>query len=60
MPEIKLLVKAYDTKIVVENKAGMTKAFPRCGITLVQPFIKHMVNTGRLDELFDFGENTKI
>ena len=37
--------------IVVINKKGKTKSFPRCGIVNVGSFVKEMAKSGHLNEL---------
>jgi len=49
--EPKITVIIYDEMIVVQNKKGKQKKFPRCGITRVEQFIYDMEKKGELDDL---------
>ena len=41
----------YDDIILIQNRFGKIKEFPRCKITNVKSFVLEMVKTGNLDEL---------
>jgi hypothetical protein len=47
----KLSIHVYDDVIVIKNKNGMEKQFPRCGMTKVEFFVLDMAKKGKLDDL---------
>ena len=51
MNKIQLEVLLNSEKITVVNSKGLSKSFPRCGITHVEMFVKEMVKDGNLDDL---------
>lgn len=46
-----LSVYIFRDAIIVKNRNGKEKKFPRCGITNVEMFVTEMANTGNLDDL---------
>lgn len=46
-----LQVYVFEDTILVENKSGRKKEFPRCDITNIQSFVLEMAKTGNLDDL---------
>lgn len=46
-----LSIYVFDNVIVVKNKNGMEKQFPRCNMTNIGMFILSMIKKGKLDEL---------
>lgn len=49
--EFPLLVYVYKDIILIKNKDGKTKKFPRCDITNINSFLMEMVKIGKLDDL---------
>ncbi|MDX1595661.1 MAG: hypothetical protein R3327_01840 [Nitrosopumilaceae archaeon] len=47
----KLNIFIYDQTIIVQNKNGKQKRFPRCGITDIEAFVKYQAEKGNLNEL---------
>lgn len=48
----KLFIFIHDNEIIVQNKVGKEKKFPRCGITNVEFFVLEMAKKGNLNDLF--------
>ncbi|MBS1268611.1 MAG: hypothetical protein MAG458_01342 [Nitrosopumilus sp.] len=46
-----LEVYLFDDMILIKNKNGKEKSFPRCGITDVELFLMEMAKKGELSDL---------
>ncbi len=46
-----LRIFIYEDFILVTNRSGKIKEFPRCSITNVKSFVMEMAKTGHLDDL---------
>lgn len=51
MFEKELEVLIFDNAIVIKNKYGRQKEFPRCNMVHVESFVLEMAKTGNLDDL---------